>query len=699
MADVLGVVASAVGVADFGLKLSKNIYDYANSVAGASKRITYLGEHVDLTSKTIKELGDVFKDAKVQALLRAEAVDTAQKAMDHCDSIFKEMDAALSKSRSSRLAWPFRQVKVQELNADLDRLKTTLQLLLGVLEVARDVHRERVDRERFDELSNLIRARNEAEARYKAAVAADKNALSFPSINLAVEGRLPAVDTTREPSISTNASGQQSNNYSGTSISKDLDEDTEMTSADTPLDLTVESLDQAATHVNNLLGLIRRVQYGLVKGTPPSMAKKELENAYLDTRNTLDSLVLANGPQGSAMEDTTKYPPPLLPLASCGGPLAGELQPLFPSDSTPDQQSYSVGVSHSYAPPNPATRGVPQIQIPHYPSAPAPAAGSPPGFAGASSPGFSPSSPGYSPSYSPVSPSYSPTSPGFGTSSPGFAPTTPGFAPPAPGPQARGTSLPYGRQTAILIAQYRAALSQAQISGAPAPDRASCFAPDFPEAIKLRLMGLPQEQFLKACEVLLAKLNSQAQASSNNGPRPSMPAAGQQLQMPNAAGMDAALALAMAQHRASAAQAGMPGPSTPKRARHIPPEIPEAKRQKLMELPDEKYWGLVEVWRKQAALRAQREAMAQAQAQAQAMMNSRPQLGQPSGSELGQDTYPEKLPENPEADRKESEVKENQTNSKERSSSASSDGRPRLDGGHGPAYCLMRHWTTAFDED
>lgn len=179
MAEVLGVVASAIQVADLGFRLSKNIYEYASNVAGAETRIAYLGQDISLTATIIKELGGVLEDADVQALLRDSAVSAAKKAMDACSDIFTKMDLALNNSRSSRMAWPFRQVKVQVLNADLDRLKCNLLLLSEALKLARDVRRDKVDKERFDLLASLIRANTEADARFRDSMASENGNVRF----------------------------------------------------------------------------------------------------------------------------------------------------------------------------------------------------------------------------------------------------------------------------------------------------------------------------------------------------------------------------------------------------------------------------------------------------------------------------------------------------------------------------------------
>jgi hypothetical protein len=82
-----------------------------------------------------------------------------------CEAVFKQIDGALSKSMErisglsgngkrkgkggkvvlsamEKLKWPFLQPKMQELRANLERLKSTLVLMLNVLTYARRVQTE-----------------------------------------------------------------------------------------------------------------------------------------------------------------------------------------------------------------------------------------------------------------------------------------------------------------------------------------------------------------------------------------------------------------------------------------------------------------------------------------------------------------------------------------------------------------------------
>ncbi|KAK1751062.1 hypothetical protein QBC47DRAFT_425667 [Echria macrotheca] len=121
MAEVIGLVASIIQVAAFGLNLSRTLYDYSSSVVGAEKRLKGLDRDIAFTSRIISQLGSRLENSQVQAL---------------CDAIFQAMEDVVAKVRSSNMGkWTifFRESKIELMRANLDRMKGNLQLLIGVI--------------------------------------------------------------------------------------------------------------------------------------------------------------------------------------------------------------------------------------------------------------------------------------------------------------------------------------------------------------------------------------------------------------------------------------------------------------------------------------------------------------------------------------------------------------------------------------
>ena len=97
--EVLGVAASILQVADIGLRLSKRIYDYADSVASADGRLTRIGKHVDLTSEVVKQVADVFSSGVSEQIVSQKALKLGQDAAEECEEVFGELMGEIAKLR------------------------------------------------------------------------------------------------------------------------------------------------------------------------------------------------------------------------------------------------------------------------------------------------------------------------------------------------------------------------------------------------------------------------------------------------------------------------------------------------------------------------------------------------------------------------------------------------------------------------
>lgn len=141
--DAISFIASIAQLAGAGLTLSKSLYDYASSVSNAPKKFTDLAQDIKLTSSVLEHLSEIFSEATVRAFVRPGALHTAQDAIAGCSEIFGEMEALIEEGRRGGLGkfmFPFKEAKIQLLNARLASLKSTLQLLLQVLQYASSVN-------------------------------------------------------------------------------------------------------------------------------------------------------------------------------------------------------------------------------------------------------------------------------------------------------------------------------------------------------------------------------------------------------------------------------------------------------------------------------------------------------------------------------------------------------------------------------
>ena len=152
----LGIIASVAQIADLGVRLSLRLYTFGETVASADNSISAISKDVSLTSSVLRELGQTLEKDQQSRLCSQNALETADGIVKECFEIFQSMDKSLAKSMSrlglqngqrgaktvaalERLKWPFLQPKMQLLRSNLERLKSTLLLMLNVLTYARQV--------------------------------------------------------------------------------------------------------------------------------------------------------------------------------------------------------------------------------------------------------------------------------------------------------------------------------------------------------------------------------------------------------------------------------------------------------------------------------------------------------------------------------------------------------------------------------
>ena len=150
----LGIIASVVQLADVGVRLSLRLYTIGETVASADDSIISISKNVSLTSSVLKELGQCLEKDQETRITSENAFQTADRVVQECLEVFNSIDRTLTKSISrlgledgakkfkavaalERLKWPFLQPEMQLLLSNLERLKSTLLLMLNVLIYAR----------------------------------------------------------------------------------------------------------------------------------------------------------------------------------------------------------------------------------------------------------------------------------------------------------------------------------------------------------------------------------------------------------------------------------------------------------------------------------------------------------------------------------------------------------------------------------
>lgn len=285
MAEAIGLIASVIQVAGAGLKLSQSLYQYVDGVATADRRIKDIAKEIELTSFVIEELGSVFKQDETSNLISKNAVKTAEETMKECFTVFSDIDAAIKKSKKNtlgRLMLPFRDNKIELLRNHIDKLKSTLQLLMQVLTHAHQVASKKIDREveakQREEIKELLENNKRSTKRYEESL---RN-FSVSDASTIIDDE-HGMDKKNDDPISTGVLAAAASTVGST--------------------INPDTLEKCVQHIRDLLENIETLQQALSKqvdGDDHSEHHQSLIGSYFRARTHLDSVLFGT----SAAVDT-----------------------------------------------------------------------------------------------------------------------------------------------------------------------------------------------------------------------------------------------------------------------------------------------------------------------------------------------------------------------------------------------------------
>ena len=155
------IIAAVSKIADAGLHLSIKLYTFGEIVASADRSVISISKDVSLTSGILKELGQILEKDRKSRTISENALQTADGVVKECVEVFQEINSILVKKLPSlgaerkgekrgerpnraiimleKLEWEYLQPKLQLLRSNLDRLRSTLLLILNVTTYAKQV--------------------------------------------------------------------------------------------------------------------------------------------------------------------------------------------------------------------------------------------------------------------------------------------------------------------------------------------------------------------------------------------------------------------------------------------------------------------------------------------------------------------------------------------------------------------------------
>src|SRR5271155_4409597 len=127
MAEV-GVAASIIGIATFGVKLTLTLYDFGSTASSAREQIDRIARNVTLFSNVLELLGERLDDDK--PIHSEVALDFAEELSEDSKDLFQRIENLLPERRHDedklsffqKIAWNFKKSKIDALMVELEQL-------------------------------------------------------------------------------------------------------------------------------------------------------------------------------------------------------------------------------------------------------------------------------------------------------------------------------------------------------------------------------------------------------------------------------------------------------------------------------------------------------------------------------------------------------------------------------------------------
>lgn len=150
--EIVGVVASTLQLAEIGMKLSVRLCSFYHQLKDANRSIQTLSSDVSLTCSILHEFAMTLQQDDQTRVCSGQMFHTAQNVLSDCDSTFEQITKMLGKQVSKfegsrfqrttgRITMVLLRPDVEVLHGNLDRIRSTMLLMLNVIIYARGVRR------------------------------------------------------------------------------------------------------------------------------------------------------------------------------------------------------------------------------------------------------------------------------------------------------------------------------------------------------------------------------------------------------------------------------------------------------------------------------------------------------------------------------------------------------------------------------
>ena len=143
MAEI-GIAASIVGISEFALVLSKNLYKFGCKALAAREQTERVARNLSHYAQVISLLGDRLDEdepihSKKGLLLAIDLCDESYGLLEKVEKLLPNRDDGGDLTWTARLAWAFKKSRIDILIGEIEYMKTTVNLLVQVLYAGKKV--------------------------------------------------------------------------------------------------------------------------------------------------------------------------------------------------------------------------------------------------------------------------------------------------------------------------------------------------------------------------------------------------------------------------------------------------------------------------------------------------------------------------------------------------------------------------------
>jgi hypothetical protein len=93
--EAIGAIASIIGVAGAGAKLSIVLFEFASTVGSAGHEVKQIGIEISLFCSVLKQLESTLAKAKAYRY-SLSAIETTQQILNRCQEVFQDIEAIVN---------------------------------------------------------------------------------------------------------------------------------------------------------------------------------------------------------------------------------------------------------------------------------------------------------------------------------------------------------------------------------------------------------------------------------------------------------------------------------------------------------------------------------------------------------------------------------------------------------------------------